>query len=314
MRRAVGLIVGIGVALLVPATAARATFPGENGRIVFSSDRGSAQFQYQLYSMRSDGSHIHRLTHLSGVAAVYPSTSPDGQRVVFEGDDPNGQRDSELYIVSTVGGISRQLTHNRVLDADPAWSPDGRWIAFCRSASSTGAPDLYVMRSDGSDVRRVTASPASDCQPQWSPDGAWIAFVSDRAGASQSAVYVVRSGGGDPRRVTPLRLDAGDPNWRPDGNVLVFESHVSSPHSSLYTIGVSGSDLQRLTAGPRSENDLFPSYSPNGRRIAFFSDRTGEPHIWIMAADGSDQHDITPQSHAINFAPDWGSTRMNTTH
>ena len=180
IRRVVGLIAGLGIAVLVPATA-RATFPGENGRIVFSSDRGSAQFQYQLYSMRPDGSGVRRLTDLPGLATVYAELSPDGQRVVFEGDDPNGVRDSELYVVSTSGGASHQLTHNTGLDADPAWSPDGRWIVFCRAASATGAPDLYVMRSDGSDVRRLTANPASDCQPQWSPGGGWITFASDRA-------------------------------------------------------------------------------------------------------------------------------------
>lgn len=308
IRRVVGLIAGLGIAVLVPATA-RATFPGESGRIVFSSDRGSAQFQYQLYSMRPDGSGVRRLTDLPGLATVYASVSPDGQRVVFEGDDPNGVRDSELYVVSTSGGASHQLTHNTGLDADPAWSPDGRWIVFCRAASATGAPDLYVMRSDGSDVRRLTANPASDCQPQWSPGGGWITFASDRAGGSRSAVYLVRPRGGHPRRVTPLRLDAGDANWRPDGRVLVFESNVSNPHSSLYTIRVSGTDLQRLTAGPGTENDLFASYSPDGRRIVFYSDRTGESHIWVMGANGAHQHDITPDSHAINFAPDWGSRR-----
>ena len=273
IRRVVGLIVGIGVVLLVPATAAKATFPGENGRIVFSSDRGSAQFHYQLFSMRSDGSHVHRLTICRG-----SPRSTRARRLMASASCSKATTPAVSAIPSCTSSLPpghiHQLTNNTGLDADPAWSPDGRRIAFCRSASSTGVPDLYVMRSDGSHVRRLTASPASDCQPQWSPDGAWIAFASDRAGASQSAVYLVRSGGGDSRRVTPLRLDAGDPNWRPDGNVLVFESHVSSPHSSLYTIGVSGSNLQRLTAGPGSENDLFASYSPNGHWIAFYSDRT----------------------------------------
>jgi TolB protein len=308
IRRVLAIIAAVGMALMVPATA-KATFPGDSGRIVFSSDRGGVQFEYQLFSIRADGTDVRRLTHLPGLAAVYPNTSPDGRRVVFEGDDVNGTIDSELFVVSASGGQSHQLTHNRGLDSDPAWSPNGQRIVFCHSSSSSSPPNLYVMDADGRDVRRLTADTPHDCEPQWSPNGQWIAFASDRAGASQSAVYLIRPGGGSVRRVTPLGLDAGDPNWRPDGRVLVFESHVSSPHSSLYTIGVSRSNLQRLTAGPHSENDLFPSYAPGGGRIAFYSDRSGESHIWVMGADGSDPHDITPESHAISFAPDWGPVR-----
>jgi TolB protein len=305
-RRQLGLLTAALLASFVPATTAQATFPGENGRIVFASDRQSGV--YQLYSMQDGGSGVRRLTFLPHVLTVFPSWSPDGAAIAFEGDSPKGTRDSELFTVAMGSGRIHQLTRNRGLDADPAWSPDGRWLTFCHAATQTGAPDVYVMRRDGSHIRRLTSNLASDCEPQWSPDGRWIAFASDRAGGSRSAIYLTKPSGGGAHRVTPLRLDSGDPNWRPDGRQLAFESHVSSPHSSIYTIGLDGSGLRRLTAGPHSENDLFPSFSPDGRRITFFSDRTGATHIWVMYANGTAARDLTRRSTAINFAPDWGPT------
>jgi TolB protein len=286
---------------------AQATFPGANGRIVFASDRvGGA---YQLFTMRPDGSRLRQLTHSPDTLAVFPDWSPDGQKIAFEGDSADGTADSELFLVPSAGGHVVQLTHNTGLDADPAWSPDGKSLAYCHAASANGAPDIYLINADGTDIHSLTSNPANDCEPQWSPNGRWIAFASDRRGPGRSAIFKIRATGGRPQQITPTRLDAGDPDWAPSGDRLAFESHVSSAHSSLYTIAASGTGLRRLTHGPTTENDLFPSYSPNGRLITFFSDRTGQEHIWVMRTDGERPRDLTPLSQAINFAPDWGARR-----
>ena len=310
-RFAIVMVGALSAALpMLPATSAAAA--ARNGRIVFA--RFHADFAAQLFSTQANGSELRQLTHDPAISAGYPDRSPDGRTIVYEGDPASGQGDSEIFTVSIRGGSSHQLTRNRTEDQDPAWSPDGTHIALCHSTSEGLPSRIFVMRRDGSHLRRLTSSRGngpeahtSDCEPQWSPNGRWIAFASARAG--RSAIYKVPASGGRIRRVTPLFLDAGDPNWSPDGGRIVFESHVSVPHSSLYTIHPNGSGLQRLTGGPRSENDLFASYSPDGRRIAFFSDRSGDPDIWVMDADGRHPHDITPSSRVIDFAPDWGPSR-----
>jgi Tol biopolymer transport system component len=305
-RLPIAIAIALAAAGAGPSSAS-ATFPGHNGRIVFARFHG--QQIAQLFSAQPDGSQVRELTHDPAISAVFPDRSPDGRTVVFEGDSASGQVDSEIFTVSIRGGDLQALTHNRTSDLDPAWSPDGRRIAFCRAGGPRSRLRIFVMQSDGSHARRLTASRGNDCEPQWSPDGQRVAFAGDRAGAGKSAIYTVRPSGGGVRRVTPLALDAGDPDWSPDGTRIVFESHVSTPHSSLYTIHPGGTGVYRLTAGPQSENDLFASYSPDGRKITFFSDRSGDGDIWVMDADGGHPQDITPSTTVIDFAPDWGPTR-----
>ena len=85
------------------------------------------------------------------------------------------------------GSGVRRLTDNSAEDDSPAWSPDGRQLAF--TSYRDGDWEIYVMNADGSDVRRLTDNSAWDDSPAWSPDGRWIAYASDRDGDDE--IYVL---------------------------------------------------------------------------------------------------------------------------
>jgi Tol biopolymer transport system component len=151
------------------------------------------------YLVSADGSGARRLPYVP-LTAVW---SPDGRRIAFvrkvrtrpSGPD-YGNR--EIYVMNADGSGSRRLTHNAAYDAEPAWSPDGRKIAF-RSARN-GNTEIYVMNADGSGKRNLTRHPARDGSPSWSPDGRRIAFVSDRDGRLEA--HVMNADGSGQRSLT----------------------------------------------------------------------------------------------------------------
>jgi TolB protein len=97
---------------------------------------------------------------------------------------------------------------------DPAWSPDGRKIAFM--SNRAGNPEIYVMNSDGTGVLRLTNNPAEDGQPAWSPDGRLIAFSSDRAALGKGAhIYVMSPTGSHVTLLISSSAIDADLAWRP---------------------------------------------------------------------------------------------------
>jgi TolB protein len=160
-----------------------------------------------------------------------PSIAPDGSRVVFSIPAANGQH---IDSVDRQGGDRQTLT-GKGLNSWPAFSPDGKHIAF--GSSRDGDFDLYVMNADGSGVRRLTRSPGLDMRPAWSPDGRRIAFTSNRDGRYQ--VYVMNADGSSPRRVTCGAERDDYPGWHPDGKHLVIVSERGGRYD-LYLIGVPG--------------------------------------------------------------------------
>src|SRR5688572_130678 len=211
--------------LAVATSPALATFPGQNGRIAFDSDRHGGDLD--LWTMRPGGGDRRNLTKGSEAADGAANWSPDGRRIAFMSDretarnpDPRGNRgpDFELFVMNANGGNVRQVTDNELDDEDPAWSPNGRRIVFQRDLRAVRGKvdyDLFTMAADGTEERRLTNSPGvDDLQPNWSSKGK-IAFTSDRDGDTD--IYSMRADGSRVRKLTRNKLDEEFPNWSPNG-------------------------------------------------------------------------------------------------
>jgi TolB protein len=122
-------------------------------------------------------------------------------------------QDDEVWVMDRNGGHARNLTRDHGNDWSPAWSPDGRTIAFASTRS--GSLELWTMASDGSNPERLSSSPAE--YPSWSPDGSRIAFSLVSAGAVQIAI-VRRSGQGE-RTLTPRSDGSGVRSLGPGGSL-----------------------------------------------------------------------------------------------
>ena len=172
-------------------------------QLVWSPDGRTIYFG--RYLVRTDGSGARRLPYLP-LTAVW---SPDGTRIAFArkprlygGAQPGPccySAHSDIYVMNADGSGTRKLTHNARQNAEPAWSPDGRKIAF--RSTRNGNRDIYVMNADGSGKRNLTRNAAWDSRPSWSPDGRKIAFVSNRDGRLEA--HVMNADGSGQRSLTP---------------------------------------------------------------------------------------------------------------
>jgi Tol biopolymer transport system component len=170
-----------------------------------------------------------------------------------------------------------------------------------------GNNEVFAMSPNGSGLVRLTRSAASDSNPTWSADGRRIAFESNRHadrrsyGHHDSDVFVMNANGSGIREVTFSNRFDGDPAWSRQ-NVIAFESERNGA-SDVYSIRPDGGGERRLTVSPAFDGD--PAWSPNGRRIAFTSERDGgDRELYVMNADGTEQTRLTT-SAGFDQNPSW---------
>jgi TolB protein len=181
-----------------------------------------------------------------------PAWSPVGGRIAFVRTIiPLGTRTAppeEIWTIGINGRNARQLTHNRLSDIAPAWSPTGRALVYQRARdTSLRNWDLWTMGSEGSRQRLLARN---GTRPAWSPSGRLIAFGQPTGkvrGCCMLTDLMVINSDGTHRQL--LVRNGGRPTWAPDGSRLVFQ-RMDGSHFDLWIINVDGSGLRRLTTGP----------------------------------------------------------------
>jgi Tol biopolymer transport system component len=277
------LSTGILLVLTGPATAA---YPGQNGKIAFSSARDGNS---EIYSMNPDAGGQTRLTNDAGVD-IDPAWTADGAAIAYTGGD-------DIWVMNADGSGKARLTSDEAADVNPAWSPEGTKLAFASRRDGPG--EIYVMNADGAAQTRLTNDPASEDTPAWSPDGSTIAFTSDRRGNKD--IFVMNADGSNQR---PLTSDGGadiGPNWSPDGSRIAFWSNRDG-NPEIYVMDADGSGQTRLTRN--LETDIDPAWSPDGKRIVFTSNRDGNTEIYVTNVNGTGQTRLTTMV-ADDTTADW---------
>ncbi|MEO2088806.1 MAG: LpqB family beta-propeller domain-containing protein, partial [Gemmataceae bacterium] len=181
----------------------------------------------------------------------------------------------------------------------PAWSPDGKQIAFC--SNRDGWNHIYIMDADGQNVKQITKGDRNCYAPSWKPDGKLIAF--NRKGGRRDEICTVSPTGEDLQV-----LSASDdvlPAYSPDGKSIAFVSGRDEEAGwGLYRMDADGKNAKRLADNKVSEVYASPSWSPDGKWIAFFFPVGDGQEIHLIKADGTDQKMLT-KSEKKAIDPAW---------
>ena len=216
----------------------------------------------EIALMNPDGSGVTRLK----VFGSDPMLSPDGTKIVY-----CSLRDtiySQIYVMNSDGTSPKRITDHKNGDAcGPAWSPDGKKIAYYAFAQTQPSrnPEIWLMDADGSNPKKLIDH---GMDPAWSPDGKQIAFASHRDGIFQ--IYAMSSDGSNVRRLTKHNAEDSNPAWGPDGKTIAYISATANDRRGLSVMNADGSEPQGLIFS-KNQDFCFPTWSLDGKLIIISS-------------------------------------------
>lgn len=301
-------ITAAGLALVGTATPAASVGAQETTqKIVYTRSTGEIDLpEYnEIFIMESDGSNVVQLSDNSREDA-FPNLSSDGARIAFS-RRIGGQFD--LFVMSADGTGTIRLTRTTNADeALPAWSPDGKKLAFTVTTSTdTGwQSDIYRIRVSDGRYRRLTYTPvAKEFAPDWSPDGTAIAFTKQSPKREKYGIAVVKPDATGLRwLVINPETEAGytdvNPSWSPDSQWIAFSrDHGADPYVDIYKVRSDGSEVTAVTQmNELAENPVWGSDD----RILFMHNEG----LAVVSAQGGDVQHITETRTGLPYWwPDW---------
>jgi tricorn protease len=281
--------------------------------VLFSSQRGE-DFMGLLYVVSTSGGMPWRAGPDMGNAASF---SPDGSRIAY---NPKGQvywrkyyrgaYATDVWIEDVASRKFTQLTDFDGLDSWPMWSRDGN-IYFVSDRDGGGLTNIWRASDNGGKAEKVTSFKSGDVRfPSISADGKTIVFEHD------FGIWKLDTGS---KKVTPIHLDIDAETEENDSEVRAFSSEADdydlapnsrrialSIHGEIFTVPVEEGDIKQITDSPARDRDV--DYSPDGKWLAFISDRSGREELYVTAVDAAGEPqkltDIDALKLGYNWSPD----------
>jgi Tol biopolymer transport system component len=346
-RRSAFLVLALGgmlAASVAVAGTAQQAHAATTNKIFFASNRttgtgvNNPTGDYEIFKMNPDRTGVKQLT-TNKVDDVGPALSPDGTKVAYistgkQTSNPEG--DYEVYVMDASDGRGKKNLSNNGTDVNeffPIFSPGGKKIAYTsygkQPSNPEGDAEVYVMRAiDGTGKKNLThngvevpgANPVDDSASDFSPDGKKIAYESYGEQASNpqgdDEVYRMNALDGSAKKNLTNNgdgVDDGHPRYSPDGAKISYQSsgtQTSNPEGDQEIFRMNALDGTRQTN--LSDNgdgvyDLFPEYSPGGKKIVYMSNGVqtsnpeGDSEVFRMSAvDGTNQKNLTNNSDGVN--------------
>lgn len=256
--------------------------------------------------MNADGSE--RRDVMRGVGLGGPVWSPDGHRIAAASAV---QGFTQIFVVDIDGGSPEQVTHGLVYAGNPAWSHDGKWLAFAGARTTIAEQALFVVAADGTGLRQVGPEAPDGLSlgtAAWSPDDRSIAFEVGSNDVKEWHIDMVAADGTAFRPLLPAGLEGFAPAWSPSGVWIAFTGWpVGGQSGDLYIIRPDGTDPRKLAVDVSSDHP----WSPDGAFIAFAHQlaetiggpSTGYADLREIRPDGTGEHIVA--AHQVNGTIAW---------